>query len=208
MDLLAEGGQPTHGISVDAIRASLRGAFPWHRHQEQHPHPGDAERWWENIEALIADALRGIGVAAGESTRVAAAVRSRFVDPSIGWEAFGDAQQALEATAAAGWTNAILSNHVPELPALVAGVGLSTHVDRIFSSAQIGWEKPNPRVFRHALNAYGNPREVWMIGDNPIADIAGAEAVGLRAILVHGADSQEPNGALGLVGAAEIVLGS
>jgi putative hydrolase of the HAD superfamily len=130
------------------------------------------------------------------------------VDPSIGWEAFGDAQQALEATAAAGWTNAILSNHVPELPALVAGVGLSTHVDRIFSSAQIGWEKPNPRVFRHALNAYGNPREVWMIGDNPIADIAGAEAVGLRAILVHGADSQEPNGALGLVGAAEIVLGS
>ena len=27
-------------------------------------------------------------------------------------------------------------------------------------------------------------KDVWMIGDNPVADIAGAQAVGMRAILV------------------------
>ncbi|MGH7576165.1 MAG: HAD-IA family hydrolase, partial [Longimicrobiales bacterium] len=42
----------------------------------------------------------------------------------------------------------------------------------------IGYEKPNPRAFRHVLNAVGPSGPVWMIGDNPIADVAGAAAVG------------------------------
>jgi len=29
------------------------------------------------------------------------------------------------------------------------------------------------------------PTSVWMIGDNPVADVAGAEAVGIPAILVR-----------------------
>jgi FMN phosphatase YigB (HAD superfamily) len=55
----------------------------------------------------------------------------------------------------------------------------------IFASAVTGWEKPNPRFFRHALQAVGNPSRVWMVGDNPIADVAGAEAVGIPALLVR-----------------------
>ncbi|HVS84245.1 MAG TPA: HAD hydrolase-like protein, partial [Gaiellaceae bacterium] len=40
-------------------------------------------------------------------------------------------------------------------------------------------------AFRLALRACGDPAEVWMVGDNPIADIEGAEAVGIRAIRVR-----------------------
>ncbi|MGH7576825.1 MAG: HAD-IA family hydrolase, partial [Longimicrobiales bacterium] len=49
----------------------------------------------------------------------------------------------------------------------------------------IGYEKPNPRAFRHVLNAVGPSGPVWMIGDNPIADVAGAAAVGIPGILVR-----------------------
>jgi hypothetical protein len=41
------------------------------------------------------------------------------VDGSVGWEVFADTRPALKATAEAGWRNVILSNHVPELAALV-----------------------------------------------------------------------------------------
>jgi putative hydrolase of the HAD superfamily len=31
----------------------------------------------------------------------------------------------------------------------------------------------------------GQPARMWMVGDNPVADIRGAEAVGIPAFLVH-----------------------
>jgi putative hydrolase of the HAD superfamily len=54
-----------------------------------------------------------------------------------------------------------------------------------FSSASIGYEKPHPAIFRRALAAIPAAGPVWMIGDNPVADVAGAEALGLPAILVR-----------------------
>ncbi len=38
------------------------------------------------------------------------------------------------------------------------------------------------------LTAVRGATEVWMVGDNVSADIAGAEAVGLPAVLVRGMD--------------------
>ena len=197
---------PTHSITVEHIRTRLRDGFPWHRSDHPHPYPGDPERWWEPIQRLIANALVDVGVSDARCAEIADAVHRRFIDPSIGWTLFDDALPALSATAAAGWTNAILSNHVPELPALVAGLGLDTHVDRVFTSALIGYEKPNPEIFRHALSAYEHPRETWMVGDNPIADVAGAEAAGLRAVLVRSASADPPGQAVGLRQASEIIL--
>ena len=53
------------------------------------------------------------------------------------------------------------------------------------TSAATGYEKPNPEAFKNALVTTGNPERVWMIGDEPVADIQGAEAAGLPAILVR-----------------------
>jgi len=198
---------PGHGIRLEDIRAGLRNGFPWHRADDPHPYPGDRERWWEAVERLIADALAGAGVRRGDCRALAREVRTRFVDPSIGWRLFDDAVPALTTMAEFGWTNAIVSNHVPELPELVAGVGLDAHVDAIFTSALVGFDKPNPAFFERVAEAYGKPREVWMVGDNPAADVAGAEAVGFHAILVR----TRPNGvrhhAAGLMDAARIILG-
>jgi putative hydrolase of the HAD superfamily len=83
-------------------------------------------------------------------------------------------------------SNAILSNHVPELPELVGALGIAPYVDAVFTSALTGFEKPHPEAFRYALRAFGDPQHVWMVGDSPTADVQGAEALGLRAILVRG----------------------
>ena len=56
---------------------------------------------------------------------------------------------------------------------------------QVFNSAVIGYEKPNPGAFQTVLNALPDREAIWMIGDNIVADIQGAEAVGLPAILVR-----------------------
>ena len=78
----------------------------------------------------------------------------------------------------------IVSNHVPELPALVEDLGLAGWFDAVVTSARVGFEKPHPRLFAAARAVSPDPR-IWMIGDNPIADVAGARSVGIDAILVR-----------------------
>jgi putative hydrolase of the HAD superfamily len=54
-------------------------------------------------------------------------------------------------------------------------------------SDEAGLSKPNPALFRLMLDALPEERRsrVVHIGDNPIADIAGAEAVGVASILIN-----------------------
>ncbi len=200
--------RPGHGIVLEDVRAGLSKSFPWHRPHERHPHPGDAQRWWDAMEARIADALARAGVERGQCAALARATHARFVDPAVGWQRFADAVPALTATAQAGWTNAIVSNHVPELADLVSGLGLAAHVDRVFTSALVGWEKPNARFFEHVLASYGELEETWMVGDNPVADVAGAEAVGLPAILVRAQTTQTRHHAQGVLEAAHLIVAS
>jgi putative hydrolase of the HAD superfamily len=200
--------EPGHGVTIDRVRAGLQGRFPWHRPDERHAYPGDAERWWQAVDQLIADALAGAGVERGRCAELAHAAHARFIDPTVGWRLFDDALPALSRLGEAGWTNVIVSNHVPELAELVAGLGLEPLVARVFSSALVGFEKPNPELFRHVYRACGSPDEIWMVGDNPVADVAGAEAVGYRAILVHSHAGDVRRRAAGPLAAAEIILGS
>lgn len=56
--------------------------------------------------------------------------------------------------------------------------------DLLVSAADIGYLKPHPRVFEHMLERTGTKAEETLyVGDNPVADIAGAQGAGLRAVL-------------------------
>lgn len=53
----------------------------------------------------------------------------------------------------------------------------------ILIEGELGYGKPDARVFRAALQHFGvRPEEAWMIGDNLAADIAGAQQVGITGI--------------------------
>jgi len=52
------------------------------------------------------------------------------------------------------------------------------------SAADVGVLKPHPAIFEHALGALGvTADEAIFVGDNPAADIAGAQGAGMRAVL-------------------------
>lgn len=57
-------------------------------------------------------------------------------------------------------------------------------VDCRISAADAGYLKPHRKIFEYALDIMGtSPEETVFIGDNPIADIAGAQSAGMRAVL-------------------------
>ena len=74
---------------------------------------------------------------------------------------------------------AILSNSEGHLSELVHELGLSDRFRAVVDSGRLGFEKPDPRIFRHTAHELGiDLTELVHIGDSWEADIEGALAVG------------------------------
>ena len=101
----------------------------------------------------------------GVADEMAAEVRDRYIDPA-GYVVYDDSVPTLRELGRRGWRHFILSNHVPELPDIVAALGLRPFVEEVITSARVDYEKPNPAIFRLALDMAGDPAEAWMVGDN------------------------------------------
>jgi putative hydrolase of the HAD superfamily len=69
----------------------------------------------------------------------------------------------------------------------------------ISCSAETGFEKPHPQAFASVLDRL-EPAEAWMIGDNVVADVLGAEALGIPAVLVRRPDPRAARYADSLAG--------
>jgi putative hydrolase of the HAD superfamily len=83
-------------------------------------------------------------------------------------------------------TNGEVRFQAPKLTRLAIGRYLSTVV--ISEAVQV--QKPDPRIFVHALAEIGcRASETWFVGDDPVNDVLGAAAVGLRAIWLPGVRS-------------------
>lgn len=55
------------------------------------------------------------------------------------------------------WRQLILSNHVPELVAIVEGLGIDCYFETVLRSGVTGYEKPHPASFAGALEIAGDP---------------------------------------------------
>jgi putative hydrolase of the HAD superfamily len=210
--LLAEtldAEEPGHGHSPDTFRPYLRDGFPWHRPDVPHLELcGDAEAWWNGVLPLLARAYEAAGYPPARALELAGVARRLYVDPA-GWSLFDDTLPTLERLAEKGWMHAILSNHVPELAGIVARLGLAHLMAGFSCSANTGYEKPHPLAYASVLDRLRlierGPTEVWMIGDNVVADVLGAEAVGIPAVLVRRPDPRAARFSATLAGVDEFL---
>ncbi|MFD5436609.1 HAD family hydrolase [Kitasatospora sp. NPDC127067] len=93
----------------------------------------------------------------------------------------------LDLLRAAGWSVGVLTNGATDIQrAKLTTAGILDHVDAVCISEEAGARKPEPEVFRTAAARCGFvlPADAWMVGDNPMTDIAGASAAGLRTVWV------------------------
>lgn len=105
---------------------------------------------------------------------------------ALRFRAFADAAPALAALRRRGVRLAVVSNWDVSLPGVLDAAGLGEALDAVLTSAQVGAAKPAPAIFAAALAAVGvGAAEAVHVGDSLDHDVAGAQASGLRAILLR-----------------------
>ncbi|OPA73808.1 haloacid dehalogenase [Paenibacillus selenitireducens] len=180
---------PTTNLKAPDFRDFLKSGFPWHHPEKSYTHIKSSEEWWEPILYKFFQGYVHYGIAEADAKKLAVNAKERFIDTSC-WTVYDDTLVTLERLSDLGWRHAIVSNHIPELSKIVQTLGVMDYMNYFFNSALVGYEKPNPLIFKYVLRETGNPEIVWMIGDNFEADYRGAEAVGIQAILVRNIDTR------------------
>ncbi len=111
-------------------------------------------------------------------------LRAAFREPGS-WRVYPDVRPALSRIRLEGVRLAVVSNWDSRLPHLLDVLDLDGFFDAVVYSHLVGVEKPDPRIFRSALDAIGaDPRRALHVGDVPELDLEGARSAGIDALLV------------------------
>jgi len=104
--------------------------------------------------------------------------------------------ETLRALRARGLHLGMVSNiDEDQLDHLIETAGLRAYFDSLLSSEAAGACKPDPAIFREALRRAGcAPAEALFVGDTLAQDVAGANQVGMRSVLLwHRDDTSAPS---------------
>ncbi len=155
--------------------------------------------------------LTEAGMPEAEALAMAATLHTRYLDLlALEHRTLPGAHSLLRRLREAGITVGVLSNGFKEVQyRKMDSAGLTPLVDLTVLSDDIGVQKPDIRLFRHAMERSGvaDPAAHIMVGDNPQTDIAGALAAGWSAILFDPAATiAPPPGALTVSALSDITL--
>lgn len=93
--------------------------------------------------------------------------------------------EALARLQALGLSLVVVSNSDGTVEQSLVEAGLRPFMSHVVDSALAGYEKPDPRIFRHALAHTGAaPGRTLHIGDLYHADVVGARGAGIHALLL------------------------
>lgn len=144
--------------------------------------PGQAH----DLTFVRTEALRRIAAESGYDASVAHAAFDVFFAARNRIDPFADVPAALEWLAARLPVYALTNGN-----ACVHRVGMGVHFAGAFEPAGVGCAKPDPRMFAALVAAAQvEPRSVWHVGDDPLADVEGARRAGLTSVWMnrHGAE--------------------
>jgi putative hydrolase of the HAD superfamily len=114
-----------------------------------------------------------------------ALVRAALLD-GLRFRAFREVAGVLRELHAGGTRLVVVSNWDVSLHGVLRETGLAELLDGVLTSAQERVAKPDAEIFRRALALAGNvrPDEALHVGDDLVADVGGALAAGVDAVLV------------------------
>jgi REG-2-like HAD superfamily hydrolase len=176
-----------HGIdaTADAFETAFREA--WAEWETEGPFEASEEasfRRLMELDQLVFDRLGYPGLPEAFFRDVETAFRHRSA-----FYVFPDVIPALDALQEAGLRLGVVSNWGWAAPELLQTLELASHFEVLSISARVGYQKPHPAIFEHALELMGvQPTEAIHIGDDPGADVVGARRAGIEPILIkrHG----------------------
>jgi HAD superfamily hydrolase (TIGR01549 family) len=144
-------------------------------------HSDDTARWmlfWETF-------LEAAGCTGDAARQVTECVLERHADGRLWLHVEEGTPQALQLLRERGLTLVVVSNSDGRIRQFLEHAGLLPLLDHVVDSGVEGIEKPDPALFRIALERAGlRADEVLHVGDIYEIDVAGARAAGIEGVLV------------------------
>jgi putative hydrolase of the HAD superfamily len=137
-------------------------------------------RFWR---VVYQTAFENLGIEDSDGT-LAEALYERFTRYES-YRLFPDALPALRRIKAAEITVGLISNFEEWLEEMLVEWQVAPLFDLMVISGKEGVEKPDPAIFRRALElAKVKPSSAMYVGDHPQIDAEAAEAVGMKGVLI------------------------
>ena len=145
--------------------------------------PERSRRFWHDVYTIF---LANLGIE--DRDGLIDRVYEEFTDLA-NYALFEDVVPALDRLSAAGLALGVVSNFEAWLEQLLEQLGVADYFGvRVISGAE-GMEKPDPRIFRLAMDRAGvRPEASVYVGDNPEFDVGPAAAVGMLPVLIDRRD--------------------
>jgi putative hydrolase of the HAD superfamily len=145
----------------------------------------------------LREALSSLGLSC-EEDRLAAVTEEFYSPIRECTRIYPDTRETLERLRADGLRLAIISNTPWDAPGYLTHAdvrvwGIDSYFEVTVFSGDVPWRKPNPEFMLAAARALGvEPQDCVVVGDVLRADIAGANAAGMRSIWIDHPPTNEP----------------
>jgi putative hydrolase of the HAD superfamily len=167
-------------------RAHYRGTTAYHT---DYTGEFDFAAYWNDYLRLYVEEL---GVPVASSDEMLDHLRQEFTVGGLWSRIIPGSADSLRELAATGVRLGVVSNangtvgeQLREQEILQVGPGIGVEVECVIDSGAVGVMKPDPRIFRIALDAMAVEADhTWYVGDMPGIDVVGARRAGLRPFLV------------------------
>jgi HAD superfamily hydrolase (TIGR01509 family) len=141
----------------------------------------DRDRGRVYLEALFT----GAGIPGARMDEVGVCLERLHAELHLWGRLASGTRHALDRLRAAGLRLGVVSNADGRVEEALVAAGLRDCFEVVLDSALAGVEKPDPAIFRAALDALGvAPAEALYVGDLYEVDVVGARAAGMQAVLL------------------------
>jgi putative hydrolase of the HAD superfamily len=176
-----------HGVKLQAeatttaFREAIKSSSP--RSKGTIPCDGNDRVWWKQVVTRSVHENVFADPAAFEA--FFEEVYLYFARPEA-WGIYPEALEVLGALRDRAVELVVLSNWDARLHAVLDGNGLGEFLPQRFISAELGWEKPDPAIYRHVAEILRVPPSALLsIGDDPRNDVEGPRKAGWQAMQIE-----------------------
>ena len=174
--LVGEIGLKLDSRQLDRAFNSAWNAMP-RRESIDGPREDDDKDWWRDLVDLVLDETAP-SLSELDRDNFFEIAYEHFAEAGV-WELYPEVLDVLEKLQPQ-FQLAVISNFDGRLRMILEQLGISKFFKHVFLSSELGADKPDPEIFRRALNLiHLNPNEVLHVGDDPERDWKAATAAGL-----------------------------
>jgi putative hydrolase of the HAD superfamily len=169
------------GLDLDARELERAFHAAWNKMPQRAaidaPRENDDKGWWRDLVDLVLDQVAP-SLSELDRDNFFENAYEHFAEADV-WQLYPEVPDVLEQLQPR-FQLAVISNFDGRLRLILEHLGISTFFRHVFVSSELGADKPDPEIYRHALKFIDlKPNEVLHVGDDPKRDWEAASAAGL-----------------------------